>query len=178
MKIRLFPWLQTSEMRTGFWSLIPSLTTMEDSTDASPPVPRTSSTKPYSSLSEVRGLEYVWNDASLKPLSASPCTENNIIYEWCLENFARVFFRKSKFSFLPVSPRFTIKPNSSEVLEGFPVWMHCQAEGDPVPQVHWDRNSQINFLTHETPRIKIFENGNCIKLQCFSSALSTVRIHL
>ncbi|XP_018496101.1 inactive tyrosine-protein kinase 7 [Galendromus occidentalis] len=58
-----------------------------------------------------------------------------------------------------VSPRFTVFPNSTEVLEGHPVWLNCQAEGDPEPHIHWDRNSRANSLSHETPRIQILHNG-------------------
>ncbi|XP_022705480.1 tyrosine-protein kinase-like otk [Varroa jacobsoni] len=58
-----------------------------------------------------------------------------------------------------VAPRFILPPNDTDALEGHPTWLDCVVEGDPLPQVRWDRNSNFNILAHEHPRIEMLDNG-------------------
>lgn len=66
-----------------------------------------------------------------------------------------------------VAPRFISPPNDTEIMEGHPVWLDCIVEGDPFPQVRWDRNSNFNVLSHERPRIQMLENGE-LQLQYYN----------
>ncbi|XP_014250092.1 inactive tyrosine-protein kinase 7-like [Cimex lectularius] len=57
------------------------------------------------------------------------------------------------------SPKFAILPqNPTEVLEGSPLMLDCVAEGDPLPTIHWDKNS--NMKNVDDVRYKTLENGS------------------
>lgn len=36
--------------------------------------------------------------------------------------------------------------------------LHCAAEGDPTPQIHWDKDSTLNNL--DDPRLQVLANGS------------------
>lgn len=58
-----------------------------------------------------------------------------------------------------VAPKFTQLPQDpTEATEGDPVMLHCAAEGDPVPQIHWDKDSRLNNL--DDPRLQVLTNGS------------------
>lgn len=58
-----------------------------------------------------------------------------------------------------VAPKFTIQPqNPTEAIEGYPVMLHCAAEGDPKPTIQWDRDSRMNNL--DNPRFEVLSNGS------------------
>lgn len=58
-----------------------------------------------------------------------------------------------------VAPKFTIQPqNPTEAIEGYPVMLHCAAEGDPKPTIQWDKDSRMNNL--ENPRFETLGNGS------------------
>lgn len=58
-----------------------------------------------------------------------------------------------------VAPKFTILPdNPTEAIEGYPVMLHCFAEGYPTPTIQWDKDSRMNDAVD--PRFNIFKNGS------------------
>ncbi|XP_066594792.1 tyrosine-protein kinase-like otk isoform X2 [Prorops nasuta] len=58
-----------------------------------------------------------------------------------------------------IGPKFIVQPqNPTEAVEGYPVILHCAAEGDPKPTIQWDKNSRLNNL--ESPRFEVFPNGS------------------
>lgn len=58
-----------------------------------------------------------------------------------------------------VAPKFTIQPqNPTEAIEGYPVMLHCAAEGDPKPTIQWDRDSRMNNLNNS--RFEVLGNGS------------------
>ncbi|XP_069698468.1 inactive tyrosine-protein kinase 7 isoform X2 [Periplaneta americana] len=60
-----------------------------------------------------------------------------------------------------VTPKFRVFPqNPTEAYEGYPVMIHCIAEGDPKPTIKWDRNS--NFSAFDRNRFHVFENGTLL----------------
>lgn len=62
-------------------------------------------------------------------------------------------------NFILVAPKFTIQPqNPTEAIEGYPVMLHCAAEGDPKPTIQWDKDSRMNNLN--TARFEMFPNGS------------------
>ncbi|KAF5297401.1 hypothetical protein FQR65_LT01332 [Abscondita terminalis] len=57
-----------------------------------------------------------------------------------------------------VAPKFTVlSQNPTEAIEGFSVMLHCVAEGDPKPTIHWDKNLQMNDFN--LSRFQVLENG-------------------
>jgi hypothetical protein len=48
--------------------------------------------------------------------------------------------------FIPaVTPKFSILPqNPTEAKEGHSIMIHCQAYGDPMPTIQWDKNNVMN----------------------------------
>ncbi|XP_063220526.1 inactive tyrosine-protein kinase 7-like [Bacillus rossius redtenbacheri] len=60
-----------------------------------------------------------------------------------------------------VTPKFSVYPrNPTEAFEGYPVMIHCIAEGDPKPTIKWDRNS--NFSAFDPHRFHVMENGTLL----------------
>lgn len=58
-----------------------------------------------------------------------------------------------------VAPKFTIQPqNPTEAIEGYPVMLHCAAEGDPKPTIQWDKDSRMNNLNNS--RFEVLANGS------------------
>ncbi|XP_033223240.1 tyrosine-protein kinase-like otk isoform X2 [Belonocnema kinseyi] len=58
-----------------------------------------------------------------------------------------------------VSPKFTIQPqNPTEAIEGYPLMLHCAAEGDPKPTIQWDKDSRMNNLNGS--RFEFLSNGS------------------
>ncbi|KAK2575159.1 hypothetical protein KPH14_002563 [Odynerus spinipes] len=58
-----------------------------------------------------------------------------------------------------IAPKFTIQPqNPTEAIEGYPVMLHCAAEGDPKPTIQWDKDSRMNNLNN--PRFEVLPNGS------------------
>lgn len=58
---------------------------------------------------------------------------------------------------LLVAPKFSIKPqNTTEVMEGQQLMLHCMAEGDPRPTITWDKNGEVNGFDS---RFQVLENG-------------------
>ncbi|XP_015603298.1 inactive tyrosine-protein kinase 7 [Cephus cinctus] len=58
-----------------------------------------------------------------------------------------------------IAPKFTIKPEDpTESIEGYPVMLHCAAEGDPKPTIQWDKDSRMNNLN--SPRFEVLPNGS------------------
>ncbi|XP_017889172.1 tyrosine-protein kinase-like otk [Ceratina calcarata] len=58
-----------------------------------------------------------------------------------------------------IAPKFTIQPqNPTEAIEGYPVMLHCAAEGDPKPTIQWDRDSRMNNLNNS--RFEMLGNGS------------------
>ncbi|XP_020293317.1 tyrosine-protein kinase-like otk, partial [Pseudomyrmex gracilis] len=58
-----------------------------------------------------------------------------------------------------VAPKFTKLPdNPTEAIEGYPVMLHCVAEGYPTPTIQWDKDSRMNDAVD--PRFNIFKNGS------------------
>jgi Immunoglobulin I-set domain. len=65
------------------------------------------------------------------------------------------------FFYFTVTPKFVVYPqNPTEAFEGYPVMMHCIAEGDPKPTIKWDRNS--NFSGFDRNRFRVLENGTLL----------------
>jgi len=61
--------------------------------------------------------------------------------------------------FFSVAPKFTVQPqNPTEAIEGYPVMLHCAAEGDPKPTIQWDKDSRMNNL--DNPRFELLSNGS------------------
>ncbi|KYN35177.1 Tyrosine-protein kinase-like 7 [Trachymyrmex septentrionalis] len=57
------------------------------------------------------------------------------------------------------APKFTVQPqNPTEAIEGYPVMLHCAAEGDPKPTIQWDKDSRMNNL--DNPRFEVLSNGS------------------
>lgn len=55
------------------------------------------------------------------------------------------FLQMTTFWFVAVTPKFRVYPqNPTEAYEGYPVMIHCIAEGDPKPTIKWDRNSNFS----------------------------------
>jgi len=47
--------------------------------------------------------------------------------------------------FVSVTPKFRVYPqNPTEAYEGYPIMIHCIADGDPKPTIKWDRNSNFS----------------------------------
>lgn len=68
-----------------------------------------------------------------------------------IETYASLFFI--------VAPKFTVQPqNPTEAIEGYPVMLHCAAEGDPKPTIQWDKDSRMNNL--ENTRFEVLSNGS------------------
>ncbi|XP_012277648.1 tyrosine-protein kinase-like otk isoform X2 [Orussus abietinus] len=58
-----------------------------------------------------------------------------------------------------IAPKFTIQPqNPTEAIEGYPVMLHCAADGDPKPTIQWDKDSKMNNL--DSPRFEVLSNGS------------------
>ncbi|XP_012217658.1 tyrosine-protein kinase-like otk [Linepithema humile] len=58
-----------------------------------------------------------------------------------------------------LAPKFTIQPqNPTEAIEGYPVMLHCAAEGDPTPTIRWDKDSTMNNF--DNTRFSILVNGS------------------
>ncbi|XP_034939259.1 tyrosine-protein kinase-like otk [Chelonus insularis] len=58
-----------------------------------------------------------------------------------------------------IAPKFTQLPqNVTEAIEGYPIMLHCTAEGDPTPQIHWDKDSSLDNL--DDPRLQVLANGS------------------
>ncbi|KAK7869179.1 hypothetical protein R5R35_006628 [Gryllus longicercus] len=45
-----------------------------------------------------------------------------------------------------VTPKFRVPPQNVTAYEGYPVILHCAAEGLPQPTIKWDRNSNLSAL--------------------------------
>ena len=43
-----------------------------------------------------------------------------------------------------VKPHFKVHPQNATAYEGYPVMIHCVANGDPEPTIQWDKNSKVN----------------------------------
>ncbi|XP_068084846.1 inactive tyrosine-protein kinase 7 [Anabrus simplex] len=60
-----------------------------------------------------------------------------------------------------VTPKFKVPPLSvTKAYEGFPVMIHCIADGFPKPTIKWDRNS--NFSAFDQSRFEVLENGTLL----------------
>ncbi|CAL7946572.1 unnamed protein product [Xylocopa violacea] len=58
-----------------------------------------------------------------------------------------------------IAPKFTVQPqNPTEAIEGYPVMLHCAAEGDPKPTIQWDRDSRMNNLNNS--HFEVLSNGS------------------
>lgn len=56
-----------------------------------------------------------------------------------------------------VAPKFSVKPqNTTEVMEGQQLMLHCMADGDPRPTITWDKNGEVNGFDS---RFQVLENG-------------------
>lgn len=49
-----------------------------------------------------------------------------------------------------VPPKWTVEPENSNVVMGYPCMLHCQAEGYPTPAVVWKRSFGIFFFFFNT----------------------------
>jgi PTK7 protein tyrosine kinase 7 len=57
-----------------------------------------------------------------------------------------------------VSPKIVVKPeNVTKAYAGYPLTMHCQADGEPTPTVQWDKNGILNGF--DPRRFRALENG-------------------
>ena len=71
------------------------------------------------------------------------------------------FFLNYYVFFFSVAPKFRVLPdNPTEAIEGFPIVLHCAADGDPKPTIKWDRNS--NFSGFDQRRFRVLENGSLL----------------
>lgn len=58
-----------------------------------------------------------------------------------------------------VSPKFSIlTKNTTEAIEGQPVFIDCIAEGDPKPTIQWDKNLKMSDF--DKARFTVMENGS------------------
>ncbi|XP_053989668.1 tyrosine-protein kinase-like otk [Hylaeus anthracinus] len=58
-----------------------------------------------------------------------------------------------------IAPKFTVQPqNPTEAIEGYPVMLHCAAEGDPKPTIQWDKDLRMSNL--ENSRFEVLSNGS------------------
>ena len=62
----------------------------------------------------------------------------------------------------PIPPRITLPPEATRAASGDTISLHCEAEGDPQPQVRWLRDSRGIDLSNE--RIST-ENGGFLIIQ-------------
>ncbi|CAB3378154.1 Hypothetical predicted protein [Cloeon dipterum] len=57
-----------------------------------------------------------------------------------------------------VSPKFIdIPSNPTEAIEGSSVMLHCVVEGDPMPNIQWDKDNKLNNF--DTDRITVLKNN-------------------
>ncbi|XP_006817060.1 PTK7-like protein isoform X1 [Saccoglossus kowalevskii] len=54
-----------------------------------------------------------------------------------------------------VYPEFTLEPVDTEAYEGYSAMMHCQADGDPTPQISWTAGEKKSLPVH----FEVLENG-------------------
>ncbi|KAK0085469.1 hypothetical protein PV325_005080 [Microctonus aethiopoides] len=67
-----------------------------------------------------------------------------------------------------IAPKFTQTPQDpTETTEGNSVMLHCAAEGDPTPQIQWDKDSRLNNL--DDPRLQVLKNGSLYIKEAFLS---------
>ncbi|XP_043256636.1 tyrosine-protein kinase-like otk [Colletes gigas] len=58
-----------------------------------------------------------------------------------------------------IAPKFTVQPqNPTEAIEGYPVMLHCAAEGDPKPTIQWDKDLRMSNLNNS--RFEVLSNGS------------------
>ncbi|XP_014204264.1 inactive tyrosine-protein kinase 7-like [Copidosoma floridanum] len=57
-----------------------------------------------------------------------------------------------------IAPKFTVRPENLTANEGSAVMLHCAAEGDPKPAIHWDKDSRMNNLNGD--RFVLVDNGS------------------
>lgn len=57
----------------------------------------------------------------------------------------QIFVVDKTICFVAVTPKFRVYPqNPTEAYEGYPIMIHCIADGDPKPTIKWDRNSNFS----------------------------------
>ncbi|XP_035226737.1 inactive tyrosine-protein kinase 7-like isoform X2 [Stegodyphus dumicola] len=56
-----------------------------------------------------------------------------------------------------VMPKFVIEPEDTQAYEGYSTMLHCQASGDPMPAVQWDKNNVMDNFDQK--RFHVMENG-------------------
>lgn len=59
-------------------------------------------------------------------------------------------------SFLSVPPTFQVQPSDTNVTRGFPLTLHCQATGSPLPMLAWQKDGQPVDTNHVT----LLSNGS------------------
>ncbi|KAK2896200.1 hypothetical protein Q8A67_010688 [Cirrhinus molitorella] len=65
--------------------------------------------------------------------------------------------QRDLFVTVATSPEWIVRPQNTDVEEGQPGFLHCQAQGTPEPRVTWYRKSVP--ITEEGSRYKLFSNG-------------------
>lgn len=54
-------------------------------------------------------------------------------------------------------PKFVVEPTDTRAYEGYPAMLHCQALGDPLPAIQWDKNNVMDNFDQK--RFHVMENG-------------------
>ncbi|XP_069464985.1 inactive tyrosine-protein kinase 7 [Ambystoma mexicanum] len=57
---------------------------------------------------------------------------------------------------------FKLEPENTTVYQGHMAVLHCQAEGDPTPQIQWKGKDRLLDSTRTAPRIEIMLNGSLV----------------
>ena len=91
----------------------------------------------------------LWQGFLITMLMLRPATEFFNIIDLCL--VIRIFLLfwiyvgDKTIWFVAVTPKFRVYPkNPTEAYEGYPIMIHCIADGDPKPTIKWDRNSNFS----------------------------------
>ena len=58
--------------------------------------------------------------------------------------------------FISVPPTFQVQPSNTNVTQGFPLTLHCQATGSPLPMLAW----QIDGQPVDTNHVTLLSNGS------------------
>ncbi|KAK2149181.1 hypothetical protein LSH36_463g04044, partial [Paralvinella palmiformis] len=64
-----------------------------------------------------------------------------------------------------VKPHFTVKPKNTTAYEGYPAILHCVAEGNPTPNIEWDKNNVVNGFNKE--RFRTLPNGSLYVVETY-----------
>ena len=58
---------------------------------------------------------------------------------------------------ISVKPHFVVKPKNTTAYEGYPAILHCVVEGNPHPNIEWDKNNVVDGFNQERFKVSSYD---------------------